>query len=56
MKKLFLASFASVSLDLIEELLPKPASELKAAFIKTAADPYEDQGHEVKEIKGILVN
>jgi len=43
MKKLFLASFASVSLDLIKELLPKPASELKVAFIKTAADPYEDQ-------------
>lgn len=43
MKKLFLASFASVSLDLIKELLPKPASELKVAFIRTAADPYEDQ-------------
>lgn len=43
MKKLFLASFASVSLDLIKDLLPKPASELKVAFIKTAADPYEDQ-------------
>lgn len=43
MKKLFLASFASVSLDLIKELLPKPASELRVAFIKTAADTYEDQ-------------
>lgn len=43
MKKLFLASFASVSLDLIKELLPKPASQLKAAFIPTAGDPYEDK-------------
>lgn len=43
MKKLFLASFASVSLDLIKELLPKQAPELKVAFIRTAADPYEDQ-------------
>jgi dipeptidase E len=41
MKKLFLASFALVSLDLVEELLPKPASELKAAFIPTAGDLYE---------------
>lgn len=41
MKKLFLASFASVSLDLVEELLPKPASELRAAFIPTAGDLYE---------------
>lgn len=41
MKKLFLASFASVSLDLVEELLPKPASELKAAFVPTAGDLYE---------------
>lgn len=41
MKKLFLASFASVSLDLVEELLPKPFSELKAAFVPTAGDLYE---------------
>lgn len=44
MKKLFLASFASVSLDLITELLPKPAAALKAAFIPTAGDPYSDKG------------
>lgn len=44
MKKLFLASFASVTLDLVAELLPKPASELKAAFIPTAGDPYGDKG------------
>jgi dipeptidase E len=44
MKKLFLASFASVSLDLVNELLPKPAKELKAAFIPTAGDPYADKG------------
>lgn len=44
MKKLFLASFASVTLDFIRELLPKPAFELKAAFIPTAGDPYSDKG------------
>ncbi len=43
MKKLFLASFASVSLDLIQPLLPKPATELKAVFIPTAGDPYDDK-------------
>lgn len=44
MKKLFLASFASVSLDLIRNILPKPPNQLKAAFIPTAGDPYEDKG------------
>lgn len=44
MKKLFLASFASVSLDLIRDTLPKPPDQLKAAFIPTAGDPYEDKG------------
>jgi len=44
MKKLFLASFASVSLDLIRNMLPKPPNQLKAAFIPTAGDPYEDKG------------
>ena len=44
MKKLFLSSFASVTLDLVTELLPKPPSELKAAFIPTAGDPYSDKG------------
>lgn len=43
MKKLFLASFAAVTLDLIKELLPNK-SPLKAAFIPTAADPYQDKG------------
>lgn len=44
MKKLFLASYASVSLELIKDLLPKPASQIKAAFIPTAGDPYQDKG------------
>lgn len=44
MKSLFLASFASVTLDLVTELLPKPASKLRAAFIPTAGDPYDDKG------------
>lgn len=44
MKKLFLASYASVSLELIKDLLPKPSSQIKAAFIPTAGDPYQDKG------------
>lgn len=44
MKKLFLASFASVTLDLIRNMLPKPPNQLKAAFIPTAGDPYGDKG------------
>lgn len=44
MKKIFLASFASVSLDLIRDMLPKPPNQLKAAFIPTAGDLYEDKG------------
>lgn len=43
MKKIFLTSFACKTLDLISELLPKEASSLKAAFIPTAADPYDDK-------------
>lgn len=43
MKKLFLASFASVSLDLIRDMLPKPADQLKAAFIPTAGNIYENK-------------
>lgn len=43
MKKLFLSSFASVSLELIAELLPKAANQLTAAFIPTAGDPYENK-------------
>jgi dipeptidase E len=42
MRKLFLASYAVVVLDLIKSLLPRPASELTVAFIPTAGDPYED--------------
>lgn len=38
--KLFLTSLASATLDLLIPLLPKPASELKVAYITTAADPY----------------
>lgn len=40
--KLFLASLASITLDLILPLLPDKPSNLKLAFIKTAADPYGD--------------
>lgn len=44
MRKLFLASYAAFTLDLIEEWLPRKATELRAAFIATAADPYLDRG------------
>lgn len=40
--KLFLASLASETLDLITPLLPDEPSKLKLAFIPTAADPYGD--------------
>ena len=40
--KLFLTSQASRVLDKIVPLLPKPAQELKLAFIPTAGDPYGD--------------
>jgi len=43
MKLLFLASFASNTLPLIKEYLPKPANHLNLAFIPTAADPYENK-------------
>ncbi len=43
MKKLFLASYAAVTLELIKPLLPKLADQLKAAFIPTAGDPYDDK-------------
>jgi dipeptidase E len=43
MKKLFLASFATVTLDLILPLLAKPTAQTKVAFINTAADLYEDK-------------
>lgn len=38
--KLFLASLANVSLDLVLPLLPAGPHQLKLAFIPTAADPY----------------
>lgn len=41
MRKLFLASFACVSLDLLKEFLPTSPEKLKAVLIPTAADPYE---------------
>lgn len=44
MKKLFLASYAAVTLELVKPLLPKPADQLKAGFIPTAGDLYEDAG------------
>lgn len=43
MKKLLLTSFACKTLDLVKELLPGSASGLKAAFIPTAGDPYDDK-------------
>lgn len=38
--KLFLASLANVTLDLVKPLLPADPHQLKLAFIPTAADPY----------------
>jgi dipeptidase E len=38
--KLFLASLASETLDLVLPLLPSEPKNLKCAFIPTAADPY----------------
>jgi dipeptidase E len=43
MRKLFLASVASITLDKVEELLPDKPSNLNLAFVTTAADPYEDK-------------
>ena len=40
--KLFLASLASNTLDLIKPLLSDDPKNLRVAFIKTAADPYGD--------------
>lgn len=40
--KLFLSSLASATLDLVIPLLPDKPSNLKVAFIPTAADPYGD--------------
>lgn len=40
--KLFLASLASTTLDLVIPLLPSPPSNLKLAFIPTAVDPYNN--------------
>jgi dipeptidase E len=41
--KLFLASLASKTLDLVIPLLPDDPSKLKIAFIPTAADPYGNE-------------
>jgi len=43
MKKIFLTSFACKTLNLIKELLPKEISNLKAVFISTAANLYDDK-------------
>ncbi len=43
MKKLLLSSFAAHTIQLVERLLPKPASELRAAYIPTAGDLYENK-------------
>lgn len=40
--KLFLASLASETLDLVIPLLPDKPNNLNAAFIPTAADPYQE--------------
>jgi dipeptidase E len=40
--KLFLASLASTTLDLIKTLLSDDPKNLRVAFIKTAAEPYGD--------------
>lgn len=42
--KLFLASLASQSLDLVRPLLSDDPTKLKLAFIPTAADPYPRDG------------
>lgn len=42
MKKLFLTSLASKSLDKVVPLLGKLPSELKVAFVPTAGDPFGD--------------
>ena len=43
MKKLFLASIVSNTIEKLIENLPKPPKDLKVAFIPTAADPYENK-------------
>jgi dipeptidase E len=43
MKKLFLASIASLTLDKITELLPDEPSKLNAVFIPTASNLYTDR-------------
>src|SRR5260221_11768875 len=44
MKKLFLASFAKITLDLASDLPPKAWEKLRVGFIPNAGDPYEDKG------------
>jgi dipeptidase E len=43
MRKLFLASAASITLDKVRKLLPDMPSNLNLAFVTTASDPYEDK-------------
>lgn len=43
MKKLFLASVASNTIEEFIKILPEPPNKLTVAFIPTAADPYEDK-------------
>lgn len=43
MRRLLLASYAAYTLDLISEWFSKPISELTAAVITTASDPYNDK-------------
>jgi len=43
MKKLFLASIVSNTIEKLIEILPGSSDKLAVAFIPTAADPYEDK-------------
>lgn len=43
MKKLLLTSYATFSLPLLKDLLPLPAQSVKAVFIPTAGNPYENK-------------
>lgn len=58
MKKLFLASDAATTLELVKPLMPKPLEEVKAAFIPTAGALYEnidyldEEKEELKQLVG----
>ena len=49
MKKLFLASIVSNTIEKLIEILPKPPDKLTVAFIPTAADLYEDKSFVVED-------